>query len=325
MRIAKAGEGVCWRVCLHSLASLIEIIFVKIPYLTSPYSVDQDHNFYDGASVVQLQDVLDGEWLDLTKVDIYGKITLVSSYSKHLLGLLNPRIDISIVDGDSDLRNRIKVAGRSANRLLQFRFSNFNSPTPHELKVREALSTNFRSYKIVEQACAFHDDGFYFLDFLITDGDRKLGIEADGYYHFTRDGIIYDKVRDALIWNLYGIDILRLSNSEIESMSPEELRSVILARFESSQAVPVVTANTVLQSSQRFKLKSNGKYRDLLRQVQGYKSEWFVIKIKQSDVTLFCSPQDLSLLDFPDLCTPLSDGIYKISFNEVNRILASHN
>ena len=45
----------------------------------------------------------------------------------------------------------------------------------------------------------------------------KLVIEVDGSQHFTKDGLEYDKIRTDIL-ELYGLEVIRFSNYEVDSM-----------------------------------------------------------------------------------------------------------
>ncbi|MFH1375899.1 MAG: endonuclease domain-containing protein [Patescibacteria group bacterium] len=59
---------------------------------------------------------------------------------------------------------------------------------------------------------------------------RKLVVEADGSQHFTRDGIGYDKMRDAELREL-GLRVLRFSNSEILNNTNRVLKIIKAPSF----------------------------------------------------------------------------------------------
>lgn len=51
--------------------------------------------------------------------------------------------------------------------------------------------------------------GHFVLDFYCP--EQKLAVELDGYYHFTPEGVEYDKMRDAFLTEK-GIRVLRIEN-----------------------------------------------------------------------------------------------------------------
>ena len=55
----------------------------------------------------------------------------------------------------------------------------------------------------------------YIVDFFCY--KAKLVIEIDGSQHFTKDGLEYDKIRTDIL-ELYGLEVIRFSNYEVDSM-----------------------------------------------------------------------------------------------------------
>ncbi|WP_235940997.1 endonuclease domain-containing protein [Cyclobacterium roseum] len=111
------------------------------------------------------------------------------------------------------------VMGQLNNKktLKEIRKTLRNSPTPAEsdlwqqLKGRQLKGKKFRRQ---------HSFGDFILDFYCP--EARLAIELDGAPHYTEEGRLSDRERDAILES-YGIKVLRFSNSKLE----EELMSVL--------------------------------------------------------------------------------------------------
>ena len=55
----------------------------------------------------------------------------------------------------------------------------------------------------------------YIVDFFCF--KAKLVIEIDGSQHFTKDGLLYDKIRTDVL-QLHGLEVIRFSNHEVDTM-----------------------------------------------------------------------------------------------------------
>ncbi len=101
--------------------------------------------------------------------------------------------------------------------LKEIRKTLRNSPTPAEsdlwqqLKGRQLKGKKFRRQ---------HSFGDFILDFYCP--EARLAIELDVAPHYTEEGLLADRERDAILES-YGIKVLRFSNSKLE----EELMSVL--------------------------------------------------------------------------------------------------
>jgi very-short-patch-repair endonuclease len=95
-----------------------------------------------------------------------------------------------------------------------------NSPTQAEydlwqyLKGRQLKGKKFRRQ---------HSFGDFIMDFYCP--EAKLAIELDGAPHFTEEGRLADRERDAILES-YGIKVLRFSNGELKE-DPSKVLKVI--------------------------------------------------------------------------------------------------
>lgn len=80
----------------------------------------------------------------------------------------------------------------------------------------------------------FHQKGFYserthyIVDFYLPKR-RKLCLEIDGIHHETLPQLAYDSVRDRFLTEKRGFRVIRISNRQVENMSPSELLAIIKA------------------------------------------------------------------------------------------------
>ncbi|MEO9533407.1 MAG: endonuclease domain-containing protein [Crocinitomicaceae bacterium] len=94
-------------------------------------------------------------------------------------------------------------------RLRQARKNLRNNATMHESVLwRELKSKKLGGFKFRRQ----HSFGPYILDFYRA--EAKLGIELDGFYHFTEDGLERDIKRDKFLHEK-GIEIIRFENKQV--------------------------------------------------------------------------------------------------------------
>lgn len=101
--------------------------------------------------------------------------------------------------------------------LKEIRKTLRNSPTPAESELWQQLKgRQLKGKKFRRQ----HSFGDFILDFYCP--EAKLAIELDGAPHYTEEGRLSDRERDAILES-YGIKVLRFSNSKLE----EELMSVL--------------------------------------------------------------------------------------------------
>jgi len=106
-------------------------------------------------------------------------------------------------------------------KLLPRRRSLRRQPTMEEkilwtvLRRRQLLEFKFRRQ---------HSIGAWVVDFYCP--QVKLIIEVDGAAHFTKQGKLYDSIRDEAIFNELGITVLRIANRRIVRDLPGVIKEI---------------------------------------------------------------------------------------------------
>jgi very-short-patch-repair endonuclease len=226
---------------------------LKFPYRRKFVFIDQYLNLYEDYKKI----VIPYEKL-LYKVDNIFKLNLVpfglgldmtplELFRKAILGLYLPhKMDIRFTDNNSDnlTPKNIIVNDKPVSKIIEYRYNGLLKRTPQEDRLfnildskscRSKLSTlcpnNWKKKKnleVIEQGLFRSEKSFYLVDFVIKGFNAgSLGIELDGYYHFTDDGKLYDLYRDAEILSTYNIKLLRISNNKFDAMSDLDIINLL--------------------------------------------------------------------------------------------------
>lgn len=108
-------------------------------------------------------------------------------------------------------------------RANEFRSNLISKQTDSEKILKAKLKSNSIKYEF--QKIVFTKTSFYILDFYLPDYD--LVIEVDGEYHFTLEQKTLDNKRSKDLKEIGYKRIRRLKNSEANSITDSELKSII--------------------------------------------------------------------------------------------------